>query len=61
MLDEWEWPKLDLAKETIHRPEVVWLSDDELPPSKDSQVRLMVKLTELGVPLAPPGEEEKKK
>ena len=61
MLDEWKWLKLDRVKKTIHRPEVVWLSDDELPPSKENQVRLMLKLTELGVPIAPPGEEEKKK
>jgi len=40
---------------------VVWLSDDELPPSKDNQIRLMLKLTELGVPLAPPSQQEEKK
>ena len=60
LLDEWEWLKLDRAKKTIHRPGVVWLSDDELPPSKDNQIKLMLKLTELGVPLAPPSQEEKK-
>jgi len=60
MLDEWEWLKLDRQKKTINRPGVVWLSDDELPPSKDNQVRLMLKLTELGVPLAPTSQEEKK-
>jgi hypothetical protein len=60
-LDEWEWLKLDRAKKTIHRPGVVWLSDDELPASKDSQIRLMLKLTELGVLLAPPGEQENQK
>jgi len=58
MLDEWEWLKLDRAKKTIHRPGVVWLSDDELPPSKENQIRLMLTLTELGVPLAPPDQEE---
>ncbi len=61
MLDEWEWLKLDRAKKTINRPGVVWLSDDELPPSKDNQIRLMLKLTELGVPLAPPSQQEEKK
>lgn len=61
MLDEWEWLKLDRAEKTINRPGVVWLSDDELPPSKDNQIRLMLKLTELGVPLAPPKQEEKPK
>jgi len=61
MLDEWEWLKLDRAKKTIHRPGVVWLSDDELPPSKENQIRLMLALTELGVPLAPPDQEEERK
>jgi len=51
MLDEWEWLKLDRAKKTIHRPGVVWLSNDELPPSRDNRIRLMLKLTALGVPL----------
>ncbi len=60
ILDEWKWLKLNRAKKTIDRPEVVWLSDDEFPPSKDNQIRLMLKLTELGVPLMPPGTEEKK-
>jgi hypothetical protein len=61
MLDEWEWLKLDRVKKTINRPGVVWLSDDELPPSKDNQIRLMLKLTELGVPLVPPSQQEEKK
>jgi hypothetical protein len=60
MLDEWEWLKLDRVKKTINRPGVVWLSDDELPPSKDNRIRLMLKLTELGVPLMPPKQEEKR-
>ncbi len=60
ILDEWQWLKLDRAKKTINRPGVIWLSDDELPPSKDNQIRLMLKLTELDVPLAPPIKEEKK-
>ena len=55
-LDKWEWLKLDRAKRTV-RPGVVWLSDDELPLSTDSQIRLMLKLTELGVPLVPPEKE----
>jgi len=63
MLDEWIWLKLDRAKKAVGRPGVVWLSDDELPPSRENQVRLMLTLTELGVPLAPRDqkpEEEKK-
>jgi len=61
LLDEWEWLKLDRAKKRIGRAGVQWLPDDELPPSKDNQIRLMLKLTELGVPLAPPQQEEKQK
>jgi len=61
VLDEWRWLKLDRAKKTVGRQGVAWLSDDKLPPSKDNQVRLMLTLTELGVPLAPPaGEKEKR-
>lgn len=61
MLDEWEWLKLDRVKNTIRRPDVIWLSDDELPPSRDNQVRLMLTLTGLGVPLLPPTQEENEK
>jgi len=61
MLDEWDWLKLDRAKKTVNHPDVVWLSDDELPPSKENQMRLMLTLTELGVPLAPPDQEEERK
>jgi hypothetical protein len=65
MLDEWKWLKIDRAKKTIQtaqtRSDVVWLSDDELPPSKEGQIRLMLALTELGVPLAPPEKEETKR
>ena len=61
MLDEWKWLKLDRAKKTVNRADVVWLSDDDLPPSKESRIRLMLKLTELGVPLGPPDQEEERK
>ena len=57
-LDESKWLKLDRAKKIAHRPGVVWLSDDELPPSRKNQIRLMHELTQLGVPLARPGQEE---
>lgn len=53
ILDEWGWLKLDRKKKHIGRAGVQWLPADELPPSKDNQIRLMLKLTELGVPLAP--------
>ena len=61
MLDEWEWLKLDRAKKQIGAAGVQWLPDDGLPPSKESQIRLMLALTELGVPLAPPDQEEERK
>ncbi len=62
LIDDWKWLKLDRKKKEINRPGVVWLCDDELPPSKESQVRLMLRLTELGVPLMAPssGEDENK-
>jgi len=60
MLDEWKWLKLDRAKKQIGAAGVQWLPDDDLPPSKESQIRLMLTLTELGVPLAPPEQEEEK-
>lgn len=59
-LDESKWLKLDRAKKTSKREGVVWLSDDELPASRDNQIRLMLKLTELGVPLATPEPEKAK-
>lgn len=52
LLDEMNL-KLDREKKRIGRAGVQWLPADELPPSKDDQIRLMLKLTELGVPLAP--------
>ena len=58
-LNAWQWLKLDRAKKTCHRPGVVWLSDGELPPSTKTRIRLMLTLSELGVPLAAPGQEEK--
>ena len=61
MLDEWEWLKLDRAKKLIGAAGVQWLPDDELPPSKENQIRLMLTLTELGAPLAPPDQEEERK
>ena len=59
ILDQWKWLKLDREKKTIGRPVVVWLQDDQ-PWKKTYEIPLMLKLTELGVPLAPPEEQEKK-
>jgi hypothetical protein len=61
VLDDWKWLKLDRDKKRIGRDGVQWLPADELPPSTDNQIRLMLKLTELGVPLAPPSQQEEKK
>ena len=61
LLDQWNWLKLDRHKKRIARAGVQWLPDDGLPPSKDNQIRLMLKLTALGVPLSPPQHEEKHK
>ena len=61
VLDTWKWLKLDRAKKAIRHPGVVWLPDDRLPPSTEEQVRLMLRLTEFGVVLAPPEQEEEQK
>lgn len=61
LLDEWEWLSLDRAKKAVRRQGVFWLSDDELPPSTESQIRIMLTLSELGVPIVPPAEQEKLK
>lgn len=57
-LDAWKWLALDRAKMAIGRRGVLWLPDDRLPRSKENQIRLMLKLTELGVALVTPGEKE---
>jgi hypothetical protein len=59
ILDQWEWLKLDRTKKTMGRPRVVWLEDDQ-PWDRTFEIPLMLKLTALGVPLAPPEQEEKK-
>jgi hypothetical protein len=59
LLDECKWLKLDRRKKAADQRGVVWAFDDELGPSTENQIRLMLKLTELGVPLAPPSQQEK--
>ena len=53
LLDGWKWLTLDREKKAAHVGDnaVVWLSDDELPPSAAQQVRLMMTFTEMGIPL----------
>ncbi|MBN2561353.1 MAG: hypothetical protein JXQ75_10535 [Phycisphaerae bacterium] len=60
MLDEWAWLRLDRQKKTVGWANIAWLPSDALPPSTEDQIRLMLKLTELGVPLMPPSNEEKR-
>ncbi len=59
-LDRCEWLGLDREKKTIKRNDVIWLADDQ-PWDKTYEIPLMRKLTELGVPLAPPAQREKEK
>jgi len=61
ILDAWKGLRFNREKGTFGRADVVWLKDDELPPSPEAQLRLMLKLTELGVPLMPPKVEEERK
>lgn len=61
LLDDWKWLKLDRHKKRIGCSGVQWLPADELPPSKDDQIRMMLKLTELGVPLSTRLAQEKQK
>ncbi|NLX59674.1 MAG: hypothetical protein GXY74_11365 [Phycisphaerae bacterium] len=51
LLDEWKWLDLNRPKKRVGRRGAVWLEDDTLPPSAAQQVRLMMKFTELGIPL----------
>ena len=51
LLDNWKWAKIDRKKKMFKQAGVFWLPDDTLPPSAKNQIRLMLKLTELGAPL----------
>jgi len=53
VLDQWPWLKMDRSKKQVNTPGVLWLADDELPPSEQNQIKLMLALTQAGVPLAP--------
>ncbi len=48
-LDTWEWLELDRRHHKSPRPGVCWLSDNSLPPSLESQLRVMDVLTRWGV------------
>ena len=60
MLDEWKWLKLDRKKMNAGRDGVYWLPKYRLTNTQDHEW-LMLKLTELGVPLVPPSQQEEKK
>ena len=50
-LDSWKWLKLDRAAGRSMRPGVLWWRDSSLPPSIESQLRLMHLFTEWNIPL----------
>lgn len=51
LLDDWKWLGINRKKKTFKRQGIAWLPDDALPRSAKNQIRLMLKLTELGIPL----------
>ena len=51
MLDTWKWPELDRQHHRSPRPGVVWWPDSSVPPSLDSQLRLMQLFTEWNISL----------
>lgn len=51
LLDDWKWLGINRNKKTFKRQGIAWLPDDALPPSAENQIRLMLKLTELGIRL----------
>ena len=51
ILDTWKWLELDRPNHRSPRPGVLWCSDSPLPPSTDSQLRLMQLFTEWNIPL----------
>ena len=60
LLDEWRWLKLERDKNRPGRSGVVWMPEDTLPPPAQEQVRLMLKLSELCIPLKEPLQEKDK-
>lgn len=51
ILDTWKWLGLDRTSHRSSRPGVVWLPDSSLPPSMESQLRLMQLFTGWNIPL----------
>jgi hypothetical protein len=54
LLDNWKWAGINRKKKKFKRGGITWLPDDTLPPSAENQIRLMLKLTEFGIPLKHP-------
>lgn len=50
-LDTWTWLGLDRSRGRSRRAGVVWRPDDSLPPSIESQLRLMQLFTDWNIPL----------
>jgi len=50
-LDRWDWLKLDRAEGKSARPGVLWWRDSSLPPSIESQLRLMHLFTQWNISL----------
>jgi hypothetical protein len=50
ILDTWKWLGLDRQHHRSSRPGVLWLLDSSLPPSLNSQLRLMELFTEWNIP-----------
>jgi hypothetical protein len=51
ILDTWKWLELDRSHHRSPRPGVLWWPDNSLPPSIDSQLRLMQLFTEWNISL----------
>jgi hypothetical protein len=51
ILDSWKWLELDRPRHQSSRAGVLWWPDNSLPPSIDSQLRLMQQFTEWNISL----------
>lgn len=57
ILDSWKWLKLNRVKHRSAQSGVVWLPDNALPPSMESQLRLMEQFTACNISLGNPSQE----
>jgi hypothetical protein len=57
ILDSWKWLKLNRAKHRSAQSGVVWMPDNALPPSMESQLRLMEQFTAYNISLGNPSQE----